>query len=268
MSDNLDVVSAVRFVAPGEYEASFRDGWQQGRGAFGGLVMAVLIRALEQHVAAPERPLRALTGEIPAAVLPGPATVRVETLRAGQGVTCAAARLIQGGEVRAHAVGTLGRTRGEDPPMLELEPPAALARGWQDVAPFPLESPGPPFGRHFEFRADPSLLPFAKGAAARAEGWVRAREPGATPESAHVAALVDAWWPAVLHRFEAPRPMATIAFTLHLAGTLADLPAGTPCFHRARALVTAQGYSMEVRELWRPDGQLIALNPQTFAVIR
>ena len=49
------------------------DGWQQGRGAFGGLTLAALARAAGDRVDPSERPLRAITAEIPSAVLVGPA---------------------------------------------------------------------------------------------------------------------------------------------------------------------------------------------------
>ena len=60
-----------------------------------------------------ERPLRSLTAELCGPVMPGPATISVEPLRRGSGVTTLAARLEQGGEVLAHVVGVFGRPREE-----------------------------------------------------------------------------------------------------------------------------------------------------------
>ena len=68
-------------VGDGRYRTEIPDGWQQGRGAFGGLVMATLVRAVERAEPDEARRLRALTGEIPAPVLPGPAAVPALPLR-------------------------------------------------------------------------------------------------------------------------------------------------------------------------------------------
>lgn len=66
----FDVVSAVWRQGEFDFEANFPDGWQQGRGLFGGLVTAALVRALE--ATAGGRVLRSLTSELCGPVRPGP----------------------------------------------------------------------------------------------------------------------------------------------------------------------------------------------------
>ncbi|HUQ08269.1 MAG TPA: acyl-CoA thioesterase domain-containing protein, partial [Kofleriaceae bacterium] len=44
------------------------DGWQQGRGAFGGIVLGTLLRAMEACEPDRARRARSLSGEIPAPV--------------------------------------------------------------------------------------------------------------------------------------------------------------------------------------------------------
>ena len=78
MSGFVELTSGAR-VDPARWEWSVPDGWQQGRGAFGGLVIAALARALEAHVGDPERTLRSLTAELPGATLPRPASLTAET---------------------------------------------------------------------------------------------------------------------------------------------------------------------------------------------
>jgi hypothetical protein len=68
-------------------------------------------------------------------------------------------------------------------------------------------------------------------------------------------------------RATAPRPMATIAFTLELVGDLGGLDPEAPLLYRGTAPVCAGGYFLETRELWGEDGRLVAVNHQTFAVI-
>ena len=55
----------------------------------------------------------------------------------------------------------------------------------------------------------------------------------------------------------------TVGFTCHL---FTPPPRG-PLYFRARALASAEGFVSESRELWTPDGKLVALNPQLFAII-
>lgn len=251
-------------AAPGSFRAQVPDGWQQGRGAFGGLVIGLLARAGTAAAGDPSRGLRSLTAELCGPTQPGPADISVEALRAGSGVTTLAARLVQGSEVQAHATLVLGRTREPAETWDELERPAAPP--WREVPVVAL--PGAPvFTRHLEYR--PTRAPaFTGGEASVAEGWVRFPRAPATVDAAYVAMLIDAWWPAAFARMRAPRPMATIAFTLQLVADPARIDPSEPVFHRARTPVAAGGYMVEFRELWSPAGELLALNQQTFVVIR
>ena len=88
MSGFVELTSGAR-VDPARWEWSVPDGWQQGRGAFGGLVIAALARALEAHVGDPERTLRSLTAVLPGATLAGPAMASVGAATCTE--TCAAA---------------------------------------------------------------------------------------------------------------------------------------------------------------------------------
>ncbi len=45
-SAEFGVASAVEPIRDGHFRATIPDGWQQGRGAFGGLVLGTLLRAI------------------------------------------------------------------------------------------------------------------------------------------------------------------------------------------------------------------------------
>jgi hypothetical protein len=266
MNDLTTATTPTR-LGPDRFQADVPDGWQQGRGAFGGLVLGHLVRAIEAFDAPAEpRPLRVLTAEICGPVLPGPNLVRVERLRTGTGVSTIAARIERDGEVLAHAVGILGRARAEDSDFCELRPPTMPP--WRDVPVAPLDgSMWPSFARFFEYR--PLGGPPYQGASeASVAGWVRAHDPGPARDAAYVIAHADAWWPALFRRLTAPRPAATVAFTVELLDGLAGLDPAAPLFHAARAPVARGGYLVEMRELWGEDGRLLALNQQTFAIIK
>jgi hypothetical protein len=254
----IDVLSAVPTLEAGRARVEIPDGWQQGRGLFGGLVAALQIRALEQ--VAPDRPLRSLTSELCGPVQPGDAELVVEVLRAGNAVTTAAVRLVQHGEVQAHGVGVLGKDRVPGV-RATIVPPAI--RPWRDVPALPsLGGFRPTFAQHLEFRPT-GPLPFAGGSEPRVEGWVRWKQPGTRRDAAYLAACIDAHWPALFSIEPAPRPMATIAFTFQPLGTPGDA-----VYYRGTLVAQDAGYCVEFRELWSEDGHLLALNQQTFAVIK
>src|SRR4051812_28361567 len=83
--------------ANGSYSAQISDLWSQGRAAFGGLVAALLARALEQ-VVPPDRTLRSALIDFIAPVAPGAVTVQASVLRAGKSLVHAEARMLQAGQ--------------------------------------------------------------------------------------------------------------------------------------------------------------------------
>jgi acyl-CoA thioesterase len=247
-------------------------GWRQGRGAFGGLSVAAAVRAIELRVGDPRRKVRSVTAELAAPVEAGPAEIAVDVLRGGSSVTVARAALRQAGETRAHAVAVLAASRPAAAQLAwrDLEPPRAPPWAEVEIAPIgaPVEgAPWPEFAQHFEYRVVEGV-PFT-GGAARTIGWIRPRAAVAPAQrdAGYLAALADVWYPAAMVRARAPRPMATIAFTLDLVGALDGLDPEAPLLYRGTAPVCADGYFLETRELWGEDGRLVAINHQTFAVI-
>jgi acyl-CoA thioesterase len=242
-----------------------RDGWRQGRGAYGGLTIAAAIRAIEQRVDDPRRKVRTVTAEIPGPTLPGSAAFTVDILRSGNSVTVARASLAQGNEVTTHAVAVLAASRevADAPTWRELTRPAAPA--WNTLQTVPSTGPFPEFAQHFEYRMVKGV-PFG-GGDAQTIGWVWPRDPGEPRDAAFLAAVIDAWWPASMVRAKAFRPLATIGYTLELIDEPRDLGDG-PLLYRGTVPVAGDGYFLETRELWTDDGRLLALNHQTFAVIR
>ncbi len=247
------------------------EGWRQGRGAYGGLIVASLIRAIEHRVGDDDRKVRSVTAELPGPVEPGAIQIDVEILRAGNHVSTARAALTQHGAVKSHAVAVLATTRRGSGPTgwQELEPPRVAS--WRSLEPARIGVPGEPgtwpeFAQHFEYRVVEGLP--MTGGPTRTVGWIRPRHPGDIRDAAHIAAMIDAWWPAALVRFTTMRPLATIVYTLDIVAGLAGLDPDAPLLYRGTAPICADGYFLETRELWGEDGRLVALNQQTFAIIQ
>lgn len=268
-TDDFAVASAVERAGDGRFRLRVPDGWQQGRGAFGGLVLGALVRAVEASEPDAERAVRALSGEITGPVLAGEAAIEVAALRRGAHVSTWSASLVQGGEVLGRASVVLGRARPVDRAIAPAPPTAE--RGFrpfdEGLAMDPSIGFGPAFARHYEYRLT-GPMPFSAGPEPIAAGWVRARRPPPVLGAAELTALADVWWPAIFSVEEGPRPTSTITFTLQLPPTRGPLPGDRPLFHCARVLGGGAGYLAEQRELWTEGGELVALNTQTFVVIK
>lgn len=239
------------------------DGWQQGRGAFGGLVLGALLRAIESAEPDRARATRTLTGDLCGPVLPGPATLKVEVLRRGNNLSNIDARLIQHGEVQARASAVLSLPRPAatmpDPPR----PPSA--RDWRELPELGLAPPNAPvFTPHFEYRSF-GASPFAAGDALGTIGFLRLRRPPARLDAPAMIGLLDAWWPAMF--VGRPRPVATVSFTAEILVAPAELDPGEPLLFTGRVAALTDGFCVEFRELWAGE-RLVALNQQTFAVLR
>lgn len=258
-----DIVTPLA-ISTGHFELDIPDGWQQGPSTFGGLVLSGMTRAMEATVSS-ERTLRSLNAELCGPVPAGQAALRVEALRTGSAVSTVACRLIQNGEVQVNAVGVFGKARTPDPDRLTLAAPRRS--DWRTLAPFVPEPSWPRFTSMFEYRVS-AFPPWGGGSEARAEGWVRLKNPGTRRDAAFAIACIDSWWPALFAVEREFRPMATVAFAFHPCGTLEGLDPEVPLLYRASAPVIREGYSTEFRELWGEDGRLVAMNQQTFVILK
>ena len=264
MSD-LSLAMSPERLSPLSFRVNVPDGWQQGKGAFGGLVLGNLTRAMELVNATPEWPLRILNGEIVAPVLPGPSKLEVEVLRRSTAVTTLSARLSQKGELLARATAIFGKQRVADRERTGLTAPVMPA--WASTEVLDIGPPmGPVFAQHFEFRPT-GAMPFSEGPRAEAAGWIFPRLASRGQGAAETVAMADAWWPADFAVEAGPRPMSTLAFTFELLIPLIGAPV-QPLFHRAHVPGSHDGFSLELRELWNEQGQLVALNQQTFVFVR
>lgn len=257
-----------------EFDASFEvdipDGWQQGKGAFGGLALSAMARALESTASgvgsgeSSPRSLRSMTAQLFGPIMPGKVRIDTKMLRAGSGVSTLAASLTQDGAPQAHAVAVFGRGRT----ATSYAPPPPTLKNWRDVPRVPVRAPfGPRFASNFDYRFT-GHVPFSNAPEATTEGWVRPIEPGRLRDAGYVVALSDAWFPSALVQETEMRPMATIAFTFELFATLHGLDPEAPLFHRGRCVAGTDGYLLDFRELWGEDGRLVAMNQQTIVVIK
>ncbi len=269
MASAFEQGSAVTSLGDGRFAADIPDGWQQGRGAFGGLVLGTLLRAMEATEDDRARVTRSLSGELCGPVLPGPVEIHTTTLRRGNNLSNLDAQMIQNGEVLARASAVLSTPRSvtttayRDP----VPPVVAAAPDWREMVPLALPSPpAPVFTRHLEFRSH-GPLPFSGGDRAEVYGYVRMRSTPTRIDGPALIGLLDSWWPALFGVESGPRMMATVCFTAQLLVAPGSLAPEVPLFHTARISGLRDGFFVEFRELWSGD-RLVAMNQQTFAVLK
>lgn len=270
MTDDLSLATRIERLDEATFVQEVPTGWEQGRGAYGGLVVAAMARAAMASEPEVERTLRTVSLEIVGPVQPGRAMLHVEVLRRGHGVTAIDVRLrqrlraedgIERDALQARGTFTLARTRTTD---LALGPREAPSMPSFDALPrAPIGPPlGPVFTRHFDFRPT-GPAPFSGGSEPVVEGWIHA--PGAfswgPPEW---LAMVDCYWPSPWSMAPAPRPAVTLTYTAHVVSS----PPRGPLFYRARAVAGRDGFVSEVRELFAPDGSLVVVNPQVIAIVK
>lgn len=268
MASAFEQGSSIESLGGGRFAAEVPDGWQQGRGAFGGLVLGTLLRAIEASEGDRGRVTRSLSGELCGPALPGPVEIVTTTVRRGHYVSNLAAQMIQNGEVVAHANALLGSPRNVSTPAYAdpVPPRVAAAPDWREVpvATMPVP-PAPVFTRHVEFRPT-GPLPFAGGGEAAVHGYVRLRSTPTRIDGPALVGLLDAWWPSLFGLDDAPKMMATVSFSAQLLVAPGTLAPEVPLYHTARLAGLRDGFFVEFRELWLGH-RLVAMNQQTMAVL-
>ena len=257
----------LQSVREGVFSANVPDGWQQGRGAFGGLVLGYLVRGVLTTEHDASRTLRTLSADIVGPLLPGPAEVHVRELRRGRSQTNMQMELLQQGEVLASGVCTLSTPRPADVPPVVPSAPALARSPWREAPVTGIRPPfGPVFAQHYEFR-NLGPAPFSGASEATTAGFVRELGADGPLDAASVTALLDSYFPTLLTTRTAPTATATISFASQYFAGDEPLSADEPLFLHARMVTQRDGYFVEFRELWHGD-RLVALNQQTFAVLK
>jgi acyl-CoA thioesterase len=252
--------TAVTPAGDGCYDARIDPGWWIQRGPNGGYLAAIVLRAIRAEVAEPERRTRSLTLHYLRPPQVGPCQVRVTVERAGRGVTTVSARLQQDGKDCVLAMAALGIDR-DGATFDDLEPPDLAGPGEPIVRPDALQIP---INGRYDLRPTIGRLPFDVGPDALTGGWIRTVDDDPVEEIL-VAALTDAWPPAVFTRAETPVGVPTVDLTIHFRHAPVD---PSPwCLVRFRTTTAAAGFLEEDGEVWGPDGRLLAQSRQLAVIV-
>jgi acyl-CoA thioesterase len=236
--------------------------WLQGRTVFGGIVGALLQRAMA-GVAPSDREPRSLQVVFVAPVVPGRVEIDVQILRSGRSITHCAAQLLQGDGVRASAFGTFGAARAGRLAVEGLPAPGGPRP--DDVPPMPDLPHLPAFVRHFDFRYTSPRVPFSNTPGRDLGGWCRPLGVGAV-DAAALAAITDAWPGSVLPNLAAPAPASTVSWTIDFAPGMEPVTTEAWWQYAAHTEAAGDGYALSRAYVWDESGRLTVASRQVLAV--
>ena len=251
--------TGVRRTGEGEYAADLTAGWGVGGGLNGGYLMATLGTAIAEATRPHGHPdPLALSGYFLSAARPGPATARVEVLRAGRGSSTVRAGLVQQEEDGTEAERLAVLASYADLGALEDE--VATTASAPDLPPvedclLTSDAPGaPPISHRMELRLDPACLGWTRGepsGRAVMQGWVRLADREL--DALALLFVVDALPPTL---FDLGRPgwAPTVELSAHVRARPA--PGWAIVRHETRNL--AGGFFEEDCEVWDSTGRLVA----------
>jgi acyl-CoA thioesterase len=235
--------------------------WSQGRATYGGLVAALLSRALERELPA-ERGLRSCLIDFIGPIAPGEATIQANLLRTGRALSHGEARIVQGGAVCAIMVAAYGERRATSL-KIEAAPAPTLAAPEQLFRMPYLEGMMPRYQKQFEFRVAHGHVPYAGALRANIAGYVR-HLAGGPIDAAGVLGLLDAWPPALLPKLTKFAPVSTVTWMVDVVTELPARGTQSDAFYRyeADAVAAEGGYASCEARLWGPDDRLVAASRQ------
>ena len=195
---------------------SFEANWVQGRGIYGGLLFASLIRVAEKKALFA---IRNISLELCAPVLPDiPCRIQCSQMRRGAQTAFYEIRLLQADEVCVFGSIMTGADRQTTSHRVftsapTIQPHSALTAISSQLM--------PAFSHQLEYKMAYGNPPFS-GQAPNSGGWISFRNPGGPHDKAMSIALSDAWWPSYMSQITQLRAMGTVSFSAHFVESPSD----------------------------------------------
>jgi len=259
LSDTLTLSRAEPGLWRGDVDPAYSNGMSGAFiGQFGGWIAAALLKAALGD--APEGQIaRSLNAHFFSPVRPGALSVRVRVLRKGKSVSFWQSELVQGEDVRAQAVITVGAAREDVHAHHFAGRPQAPPPDAAGLAAF---SPPTPFGRSLEARWV-SGAPFTGDQSGRSLFWSRTAAP-ARLDATMLALLADYMPPRVFYRANNFVPSSTLSMNVYFHAAPAEMAA----VGEGHVLADVQGrrvgagYWDHTAAFWSADGVLLSTTEQ------
>jgi acyl-CoA thioesterase len=264
--------TAVEEIGGGSYRGRVSAGWFTPRGANGGFLAAIVLRAImaseQENEGGPAsgtplaRAPRSLTLHYLRPPVEGEVRIVVTEERRGRQLTTYSARLEQDGRVCILALAALS-----------LDFPSSLnyADTMPDVPPpnglVVRDDPKlPPIAHRFATQGAVGYAPFSGGPEALTGGWIAFAGDGPSPLDAPALALLsDAWLPSMFVLVQDFIGVPTIDLTIHFRARTEGRTGPALAIFRSRT--SAEGFFEEDGELWSEDGTLLAQSRQLGPVL-
>ncbi|MGH8444312.1 MAG: acyl-CoA thioesterase [Solimonas sp.] len=253
------VVAAMHGEA-GEWRAPVPTDWLQGRTVFGGLQVALAVRAMRGLIAA-DTPLRTLQATFIAPVPSGDVRVEARVLRTGKSATHVEANLYDGEQLACRALGIFGLPRVSSLAIAPSAPPVPVAAAQARELPY-IEGVTPAFTRNVGFRWASGGFPFSGAREARTQIYVRLEDEAPIGES-QLIALADSIPSPGLSLLKQPAPASSLTWMLELLRSDFDASADGWWLMDAEVSSAHSGYLSQTATLWSPDGHAVALSRQS-----
>jgi acyl-CoA thioesterase len=248
----------------GRCSADIHEDWMQGRTVFGGLQVALAVRAM-RGLLDPGPPLRSLQATFVAPLPGGRVALSADVLRRGKSATHVHCNLLlDDGTVACTIVAIFGASR---PSSFAREIP----RPQVDVAPEALQDmpyvPGmtPSFLQHMQLRWARGTLPYSGYHDPRTIIYARVREPDCTPEEALVA-LADVIPTPAISMLRKPAPASSLNWTLELLGDPGKLDVDDWSLIDTEVRAGIDGYLSQTSVLWGSTGHAFSVSHQTVGI--
>jgi acyl-CoA thioesterase len=237
--------------------------WQQGRTVFGGMQLALAVRAMR---AALDRdlPLRSVQATFVGPLVGRDLQLRAEILRTGKSTSHARCDMRHQGQTGCTAVAIFGAPR---PSKFKREIPRPVV----DVDPESLADlpsvPGitPQFVRHIQLRWAVGTHPYTGQREPRSTIFARMRDRHCSAEDALIA-LADAIPTPVLSMLDQPAPASSLNWMLEILGDPAQLDRDGWCQIGTHVRAAADGYLSQTSILWGPDGHAFCVSHQSVVI--
>lgn len=244
-----------------QWQAEFDESWLQGRSAFGGLQVALVLRAMREQVPA-YMPLRTVQATFLAPVPAGGVTIQTRLLRAGKNTLQWEGRIVEGEQTLCLVIAVFGQARES---IVRVSP----RRTAPDVSPSAAVLPfvpgvTPQFTQHFNARWLRGDLPFSGGTSTESSVALDLKDAGPVDETRMVA-FADFMPPIGLSMLKQPAPGSSLTWMLELVSDRRDY-ACEGWLVDARLDAAMDGYTSQSLVLWGPDGEPVALGHQSMLV--
>jgi acyl-CoA thioesterase len=263
----FDHDTSLEHLGDGTYERSVDPHWWVDRGPHGGYLAALIMRAMKAEVGDGTRAARSISVHFLRPPNTDPVTITTRVERRGRTMSAVSARLLQGDDTMALALGQFSPP-WEGLTYSELTMPEVPAP--EDVPPLPrIDGVTPPFFDNFDARAVLGDVPFSASDAALSGGWIRTAVERPLDEVA-ATVIMDAWPPSIFPLLSGPAPVPTVDFTVHFRSALPPAPSAAQDHYLAafRSQVAQEGFLVEDGELWSRRGVLVVQSRQLAVMLR